>query len=163
MNEARIRLAEAIGGPIWEAYINPGKHPECVDLPDPFTDANDCDALKKYMQSQGWHIEIGWQHLNENAHSDSYLPAPAIYVEIWHCGTEQHERYDTDRGEPYTVAACACLALGIPLHVEDKRIGTGLCPYCDHRIANIELKRESDGELHCNHCRGKRQTVEDTK
>ena len=37
-----------------------------------------------------------------------------------------------------------------------QRTGKGLCPYCDHRIANIELIREDDGELHCNHCRGSR-------
>ena len=135
MNKAQIKLAKAMGWkwddsirpptreyyPVSPCWIKPdGDKWFAADaMPDPFTDANDCDALKKYMQSQGWHIQIGWQHLNENAHSDSYLPAPAIYVEIWHCGTEQHERYDTDRGEPYTVAACACLALGIPLHVED--------------------------------------------
>ena len=46
----RIKLAEAIGGPIWEAYINPGKHPECVELPDPYTDANDCEALIRWLE-----------------------------------------------------------------------------------------------------------------
>ncbi len=45
-----------------------------------------------------------------------------------------------------------------PLPAGDTRTGTGLCPFCDHRIANIELERESDGELHCNHCRGERVT-----
>lgn len=47
----RIKLAEAIGGPIWEAYIDPSKHPECVDLPDPFTDANDDYAVLEWFRS----------------------------------------------------------------------------------------------------------------
>ncbi|KKL60018.1 hypothetical protein LCGC14_2209480 [marine sediment metagenome] len=46
----RIQLAEAIGGPIWEAYIDPGKHPECVDLPDPENDANDDYAVLEWMR-----------------------------------------------------------------------------------------------------------------
>ncbi len=55
MND-RIKLAEAMGGPIWEAYIDPGKHPECIDLPDPFTDANDDYAVLEWMREQVlWH------------------------------------------------------------------------------------------------------------
>jgi len=34
--------------------------------------------------------------------------------------------------------------------------GPDLCPFCDHRIAIIELSREDDGQYHCNHCRGQR-------
>ncbi|KKN66729.1 hypothetical protein LCGC14_0468400 [marine sediment metagenome] len=56
--EGRILLAEAMGGPIWEAYINPGKHPENVNLPDPFTDANDCEALIRWLNERGHHLEI---------------------------------------------------------------------------------------------------------
>ncbi len=48
-DEDRILLAELMGGPIWEAYISPGKHPECVDLPNPFTDANDDHAWLGWM------------------------------------------------------------------------------------------------------------------
>lgn len=48
----RIRLAEAMGGSIWEAYIDPGKHPECVDLPDPFINANDDYAVLEWMRKK---------------------------------------------------------------------------------------------------------------
>ncbi len=34
--------------------------------------------------------------------------------------------------------------------------GKGLCPYCEHRIAYVELIKEDDGHNHCNHCRGER-------
>ncbi len=127
MIEQRIKLAEAMECERQDYPMDRSQpyfrrpNGEVFPLSDfnPFTDANDCDALKQFMQSQGWAIDIDWQHLNENAHSDSYCPAPAIYVEIWHCGTEQHERYDTDRGEPYTVAATVCKCLGIPLPVPD--------------------------------------------
>ena len=47
----RIQLAEAIGGPTWEAYINPGRHPELVELSDPYTDANDDYAVLKWMRN----------------------------------------------------------------------------------------------------------------
>lgn len=133
MNEARIKLAEAMG---WKyqkpygTYSGPiyGKLPAGGGVwtkPDgsftnrfnPFTDANDCDMLKQFMQSQGWVIDIDWQPLNENMGRASYCPAPAIYVEIWHSETEHHERFDTDRGEPYTVAATVCKCLGIPLPI----------------------------------------------
>jgi len=49
MND-RIKLAEAMGGPLWDAYIDPMNHPECVDLPDPFTDANDDYAVLEWMR-----------------------------------------------------------------------------------------------------------------
>ena len=45
MSNRIIQIAEAIGGPIWEAYIDPGRCPEEINLPDPFTDANACNAL----------------------------------------------------------------------------------------------------------------------
>ena len=70
MND-RIKLVEAMGGPIWEAYIDPGKHPECVDLPDPFKDANDDYAVRVWLcESGNWleaekTIEIIWFDRNE--------------------------------------------------------------------------------------------------
>jgi len=70
-------------------------------LPNPFTDANDCDALKMWLRDRGWHIEIRWQ-----AHTN-LCPAPAVYVEIWHEASEIHHRYDSDRGEPFTVSMAA--------------------------------------------------------
>lgn len=48
MND-RIRLAEAMGVPEWEAYCHPAKNPGNVTLPDPFTDANDCEAVIRFM------------------------------------------------------------------------------------------------------------------
>ena len=50
MNEARIKLAEAMG---WEFPHGPTKH-----CPDPFTDANDCEALIKHLNGLGWNIEV---------------------------------------------------------------------------------------------------------
>jgi len=46
----RIKLAEWISGPIWEAYISPINHPELIVLPDPFTDANDDYAVLEFMR-----------------------------------------------------------------------------------------------------------------
>ena len=54
----RIRIAEMIGGPIWEAYINPGVHPEFVRLPDPENDANDCEALIGWLNSESYEVDI---------------------------------------------------------------------------------------------------------
>ena len=48
-----IKLAEFVGGPVWEAYIDPGKHPERVDLPDPSTDANADHAILERMRNGG--------------------------------------------------------------------------------------------------------------
>ncbi len=50
-NADRIKLAAAMGGAKWDAYINPGEHPECVELPDPFTDANDDYAVLEWMRN----------------------------------------------------------------------------------------------------------------
>ena len=101
MND-RIKLAEAvfhgriaINGKLREYY-------------DPFTDANDCEALKIWLQSYGWHIEIKWQ-----AHTN-LCPAPAVYVEIWHEASEIHHRYDTDRGESFAVATVALKVINTP-------------------------------------------------
>ena len=74
----RIKVAEAMGGPTWEAYIDPGKHPECIDLPDPFTDANDDYAVLEWVRNQvptnnngiKWAShDLGWwfyKHLKDN-------------------------------------------------------------------------------------------------
>ena len=50
--DARIRLAEFVGGDRWEAYINPSKHPECVSLPDPLNDHTDCHALIEALRDR---------------------------------------------------------------------------------------------------------------
>ncbi len=41
----RIRLAEWVGGPVWDAYIAPMGHPEIVTLPDPRHNLEDDYAL----------------------------------------------------------------------------------------------------------------------
>lgn len=66
----RIRLCEAMGwkrqehdfgGPTW---IPPGEgweRPEIFatdKLPDPFTDANDCEALIEWLNKRGWIVRI---------------------------------------------------------------------------------------------------------
>ncbi len=65
-NKDRIRLAEVMGGPVWEAYINPDKHPECVELPNPATDANDDCAVLLFARKE-WRGEtkgILWKDRN---------------------------------------------------------------------------------------------------
>jgi len=59
-------------------------------LPDPFTDANDCEALIQHLNSLGWQVEIHWQHT-----SDENLAAGS-WVHIWQHGTEIHHRADID-------------------------------------------------------------------
>jgi len=120
MND-RIKLAEAMGmtvAPI--TYEDVGSEVLVTTDPastvlqmdeaewddfDPFEDANDCDALKCWLRDYGWHIEIRWQ-----AHTN-LCPAPAVYVEIWNEASEIHHRYDSDRGEPFTVATTALKVL----------------------------------------------------
>lgn len=85
-----IMLAEAIGGPAWEAYINPGLNPERIDLPDPFEDANACQTLIYHLNSLGWQVEIHWQFTN-----DEQLAAGA-FIHIWNRDSEIHHRYDID-------------------------------------------------------------------
>ena len=85
----KIRLAEFVGGPRWEAYIDPANHPEQVDLPDPFTDASDANAVRMHLIAEGWHIEERWEPVSE-------ISSGGYYAEIWHPVTEIHERIDCD-------------------------------------------------------------------
>ena len=67
MND-RIRLAEAMGWkPLageWDLKSDPKawEGPDIIgnydDLPDPFTDANDCDALIKHLESKGIEVSV---------------------------------------------------------------------------------------------------------
>ena len=67
MNEDRIKLAEAMGykttrqteewhGPTWEGLCPLGER--TWRLPDPFTDANDCEALIRFLGARGMGIDI---------------------------------------------------------------------------------------------------------
>ena len=106
MND-RIKLAEAMGWkwdkstrprafegyPNWCCWIRPSGgefrfSPE--DMPDPFTDANDCETLITHLNEQGWQVEVHWQHCN-----DEQLAAGA-YIHIWNRDSEIHERTDID-------------------------------------------------------------------
>jgi len=61
-----ILLAEAMGGPIWEAYINPSQHPECVSLPDPYTDANDCHDLIKHLNGLDMEVDTSQTKIQDS-------------------------------------------------------------------------------------------------
>jgi len=76
-SEARIKLAEAMG---WkrnristvkvmgrpysvQRWLDPaGKDRSPLSLPDPFTDANDCEAVILWLNSKGYQVVIN--HLN---------------------------------------------------------------------------------------------------
>lgn len=93
----RIRVAEVFGwtdcfvGTDNDCYgVEPGNGTRrCTNLPDPFTSADDANALKEFLRDKGWIIEIKWQGLTEDC------PHPAVYVELWREDTEQHERSDS--------------------------------------------------------------------
>jgi len=74
MNEARIKLAEAMG---WRhstydspSFVNadvmvqkpcwysPDHGVPQIKIPDPFTDANDCEALIKHLESKGIEVTV---------------------------------------------------------------------------------------------------------
>lgn len=84
----RFKLAEAVGGKIWEAYIDPNKNPEEINLPDPENNANDCEALITWLLSKGWHFEISIQPTNSD------MIAAGAWIHIWQDGTEIHHRTD---------------------------------------------------------------------
>ena len=110
MDEARIKLAEAMGWRRVEEGTNAWwpspkvveqikqQYPDAIaidyvgldSLPDPFTDANDCEALIQHLNSLGWQVEIHWQHT-----SDENLAAGS-WIHIWQHGTEIHHRADID-------------------------------------------------------------------
>ena len=70
----RITLAEAMDLPVWHAYISPGEHPEEINLPDPFTDANDDHAILEWALNK-WH--------RKSKEMDLFCGALAE-VAIWH-------------------------------------------------------------------------------
>lgn len=76
MTDKRTALAEVMNHPAWHAYINPGKHPECVELPDPEHSADDCEALIRFLNEQGYRIRIDWR-----------VNRTVAFVEIWRAGT----------------------------------------------------------------------------
>ena len=59
-------------------------------IPDPFTDANDCEALIYWLNSIGWFVDIDWQITNDER------MAAGAYVHIWHKDSEIHHRTDID-------------------------------------------------------------------
>lgn len=68
--QGRIKLAEAMGWAKCPMRINLGrseywqrpneqlKGAYQSDIPDPFTDANDCNALIKHLNEEGWNLEV---------------------------------------------------------------------------------------------------------
>ena len=91
MND-RIKLAEAMG---WERtkydrWLSPDRKMRCEEPPDPFTDANDCEALIEFLNSKGWQVEVHWQF------TDDESLAAGAYVHIWNRFSEVHERSDID-------------------------------------------------------------------
>lgn len=75
---ARIKLAEAMGWRFdageyiagdWDdeyRWTDPQGR-KCTHGPDPFTDANDCDALRQWLNDAGWWIIINI-HKNRSCH-----------------------------------------------------------------------------------------------
>jgi len=108
----RIKLAEAMGwNPGWvngwkdkeqgkpaNIWSPPNFEGSCwhgVDeLPDPFTDANDTEALIRWLNERGYWVEIHWQPDKDEF---GETMAAGAYVHIWHRDTEQHARQDYDR------------------------------------------------------------------
>jgi len=75
IDQDRIILAEAMGGPIWEAYIKPVEHPECIELPDPFTNANDDYVVLEWMRSDlnTWKYQYSKELMKTNSEIGSYI------------------------------------------------------------------------------------------
>ncbi len=59
-------------------------------LPNPFTNANDCETIIEFLNSKGWQVEVHWQF------TDDESLAPGAYVHIWNRFSEVHERTDID-------------------------------------------------------------------
>jgi len=67
-DQDRIKLAEAMGwkplGGEWDKKGDPPawEGPDIIgafyDLPDPFTDANDCEALIRWLNEQGYQVQV---------------------------------------------------------------------------------------------------------
>ena len=84
----RIKLAKAMGIPERRHYGV--SHTVSNQQFDPFTDANDCEALIKHLNSLGWQVEVHWQFTN-----DKKLAA-GCFVHIWNRDSEEHHRLDLD-------------------------------------------------------------------
>ena len=101
-SESRVTLARAMF-PDYEFKNNIFKEPIMApagrwdkslvvcSVPDPFTDANDCEALILWLSEKGWQVEIHWQN------ADREYMAAGAYVHIWNRDTEEHIREDYDR------------------------------------------------------------------
>lgn len=73
-------LAEAVGGPIWDAYIHPAQNPGRIDLPDPYTNAKDCEALIKHLNGKGYDVILG---INSNNRHDVDLHKETKWLCHW--------------------------------------------------------------------------------
>lgn len=66
IDKDRIRLAEFVGfvpdKVAHHIWYRPGKKKPYTlrELPDPFTDANDCEVLIRHLDSLGWCVTIHW-------------------------------------------------------------------------------------------------------
>ena len=98
-DEQRIKLAEFTGEIVKVRHSLPypnglgWKSPqgEIRPVPNPRTDANDCEALIAHLMELGWYVEIGFQTYPEPRH---YVEGMGVFLHIWHVDTEQHERID---------------------------------------------------------------------
>lgn len=96
----RVRLAEAMfpdhefkrnvfKEPIMAAGGRWDRQSAISAVPDPFTDANDCEALMQWLNERGYHVEIHWQAIDPTW-------AAGAWIHIWHKDTEAHHRQDID-------------------------------------------------------------------
>jgi hypothetical protein len=72
----------------------------------PFTNVNDSEALKQWIQSQGWWIEIEWQAKTIEVQS------PGIWVHVWNPITEEHIREECCDDEKHAIARAALKVIG---------------------------------------------------
>ena len=99
----RIRLAEAMGwkcGPVHtvavmgrqipaQRWIDPeGNDLSPAALPDPANDANDCEALIRWLQEKGYDIEIWWSGTAYTHRSNVNCRVKAKYRSDWERITE---------------------------------------------------------------------------
>lgn len=105
MNEARIKLAEAMG---WVREQSIGRPPgNCwcppnlqyriwynePDLPDPYTDANDCEAVIKFLNNRNPGCAISIEH-----YADGHAT-----IDVW---TDNQLASDTWFGDDWKQGVC---------------------------------------------------------